>query len=52
VKLREIKYVPLDITVRNKVPSENILAGTLFLTVISKGNLGNHIFSAGKKDSQ
>jgi hypothetical protein len=36
--------VPLEITVRNKVPSENILAGTLSLTVISMGIQGNHIF--------
>jgi hypothetical protein len=27
----------LEITVRNKVPGENIIAGTLFLRVISKG---------------
>jgi hypothetical protein len=26
----------MEITVRNKLPSENISAGTLFLTVISK----------------
>jgi hypothetical protein len=26
----------LEITVRNKVPSKNILVGTLFLTVISR----------------
>jgi hypothetical protein len=29
--------VPLEITDKNKVPSENILVGTLFLTVISRG---------------
>jgi hypothetical protein len=28
--------VPLEITVRIEIPSENILAGTLFLTVISR----------------
>jgi hypothetical protein len=32
------------ITGRNKVPSENILAGTLFLSVISEGNLGEPIY--------
>jgi hypothetical protein len=29
--------VSLDVSVRNKVPSENIRAGTPFLTVISRG---------------
>jgi hypothetical protein len=28
---------PLEITVRNKVPSENTLVGTSFLTIISWG---------------
>jgi hypothetical protein len=31
-------------TVRNEVPSENIRAGTLFLTVISTGNLEEPYF--------
>jgi hypothetical protein len=31
-------------TVRNEVPSEKVLAGTLFLTVISTGNLGEPYF--------
>jgi hypothetical protein len=35
--MREIKWVHLEITVTNKVPSENILAGISFLTVISRG---------------
>jgi hypothetical protein len=46
VEIHAIKMVPLgflDITVSNKVPSEDILRGTLFLTVISKGFLRNHI---------
>jgi hypothetical protein len=29
---------------RNRVPSKNILAATLFLTLIPKGTKGNHIF--------
>jgi hypothetical protein len=33
----------MEKTVGNKVPSENILVGTLFPTVISRGTLGNHI---------
>jgi hypothetical protein len=32
-----MKKVPSDITVRNKVPSENIFAGFLFLKVIFRG---------------
>jgi hypothetical protein len=36
--------IPLEITVRNKVPSRKIPAGTLFLTVFSRGTLGNNIF--------
>jgi hypothetical protein len=32
-----VPWVPLEISVDNKVPSDNIFAGTLFLTVISKG---------------
>jgi hypothetical protein len=30
-------YVPLKIIVRNKLPSKNIIAGAIFLTVISRG---------------
>jgi hypothetical protein len=30
----------LALTIRDKVPSENIIVGTLFLTVISKGTSG------------
>jgi hypothetical protein len=36
VDIREIKWVHLEITVTNKVPSENIPAGISFLTVISR----------------
>jgi hypothetical protein len=39
-----IPYVPLEITVRNEVPIENIPAGTVFLTVISRRTKGNYIF--------
>jgi hypothetical protein len=35
--------VPLGITVRNEVPAEIFLLGTIFITVISKGIQGNHI---------
>jgi hypothetical protein len=35
--VKRFSYVPLEMTVRNNVPSKNILAGTLFLTVISRG---------------
>jgi hypothetical protein len=35
--------VPLEITVKNRFISENIHAGTLFATVISRGNWGEHI---------
>jgi hypothetical protein len=38
VEVREIKWVHLEITVTNEVPSENILAGIPFLTVISRGS--------------
>jgi hypothetical protein len=31
--------VSLGITVRNKVPSKNILLGALFSTVLSKGTI-------------
>jgi hypothetical protein len=34
---------PLEISVKNEVPSENILVGTLFLTVISRETYGLHI---------
>jgi hypothetical protein len=37
VGIRAIKQVPLEITVKNKVPSENIHIGSLFLTNISRG---------------
>jgi hypothetical protein len=36
--------VPLKITDRNEVPSENIHAGTLILTDISGGNLEKTYF--------
>jgi hypothetical protein len=36
LEMRAIKLVPLEITVRNKVPSENIPVGTSFLTVMSR----------------
>jgi hypothetical protein len=35
-----LAWVPLEITFRNKVFSENILLGTLFLTVIFRGETG------------
>jgi hypothetical protein len=35
---------PLEITVGNKFPRENIPAGTLFLTILSRGTEENHIF--------
>jgi hypothetical protein len=34
---------PLEISVKNEVPSENVLVGNLFLTVISRETLGQHI---------
>jgi hypothetical protein len=34
----------MEINVRIKDPSENIPAGILLLTVISRGTWGNHIF--------
>jgi hypothetical protein len=37
-------YLPLEVTVRNKFPAIIFSLGTLFLTVISRGTLGNHIF--------
>jgi hypothetical protein len=36
--------VPLEITVRTKVPAEKFSLGTLFLRVISRGSKRNHIF--------
>jgi hypothetical protein len=45
----------MEITVSNQVPSENILAGTLFQTVISRENLRKPFFlelAARKKVSQ
>jgi hypothetical protein len=44
--------VPPEITVRNKVPSENILAGTLFLTVISHELRGNIFFENSLQEKQ
>jgi hypothetical protein len=40
---KRFPQVSLELTVRNEDPSENILRGTLFLTVISRGFLGNHV---------
>jgi hypothetical protein len=34
----------MEITCRKKVPRENILVGNLFLTLISRGAQGKHIF--------
>jgi hypothetical protein len=36
VEIGAIKLVSLEITVRNKDPSYNILSGILFLTVITR----------------
>jgi hypothetical protein len=39
-----VSLVPLEITIRNKVPIENLLAGTSFLTLIFRGPKRNPIF--------
>jgi hypothetical protein len=41
VQKNRCTWVPLEITVRNEVPSENIPAGTSFLTGFSKGTKKN-----------
>jgi hypothetical protein len=41
---RWFSHVPREISVRDKIPSGNILAETSFLTVISRETLENHIF--------
>jgi hypothetical protein len=43
MQIKLVPYVPLEITFRNKVPTGNILAGTLFLKVISRETQLNHI---------
>jgi hypothetical protein len=35
--IKEVHLVPLEMNVRNKISSGNILVGTLFLTVSSRG---------------
>jgi hypothetical protein len=37
-------HVPLEITVRNKVPAKIYSLGISFLEVISHGTMGSHIF--------
>jgi hypothetical protein len=46
VEIRAIKLLPVEITVRNKVPSENIIARTLFLSVIYRLNRRGTYFIA------
>jgi hypothetical protein len=37
-------HISLEIISKNEVPNENIHAGTLFLTVISRGTFVNNTF--------
>jgi hypothetical protein len=44
VEIRALKYVPLEITVRNKVPSENIHTWNSFFNSYFQGNLKKTCF--------